>query len=81
MCSQAVSRRNPHWTVSEALIPQPHKNILNIKIPRLQSEDNSIAAPQLHVGLVAEASKEEQEQSELLVRASDSLQSTTWGDF
>lgn len=34
---QAVSRRNPHWTVSQALIPQP-KNILNIRIPILQSE-------------------------------------------
>lgn len=44
--SQAVSRRSPHWTVSQALIPQPNKNILNIRIAVLQSEENSVCLSQ-----------------------------------
>lgn len=38
-------------------------------------------APQLQVGLVADASREEQEQREWVVWASNSLQLETWGVF
>lgn len=40
-----------------------------------------MAAAQLQVGLVADASREEQEQREQVVRASNSLQLQTWGAF
>lgn len=38
-------------------------------------------APQLQVGLVADASREEQEQREWVVDSSNSLQLETWGAF
>lgn len=78
--SQAVSRRNPHRTVCQALIPQLNRNILNIRISTLQSEENQTST-QLHLGLVADAGKEEQEQSKLLVCASNSLKLATWAAF
>lgn len=46
----------------------------------LQSEETlPVPAPHLHVGLVADAGKEEQGQSKLLVHASNSLKLATWG--
>lgn len=64
----------------QALIPQLNRNILNIRISTLQSEENQTST-QLHLGLVADAGKEEQEQSKLLMCASDSLKLATWAAF